>query len=142
MAKKKTAAKKPAAKKAPAKKSPKKAPAKTTAKSKTAKPASAKTSRTPKDVAPKRIFKNSDDNQLHLLFKSDKQCRDCFDYLGIHTVEELSRLGPREIIDRLSLPFMTAVERMRSRLADVKTCLAGDESFLKHHLERQKNLEA
>jgi hypothetical protein len=139
MAKKKTAAKKPAAKKAPAAKSPKKSspPAKKTAKSKTKKPAAEKTSRTPKVVGPKRIAKSSDDNQLHLLFKSDKQCRDCFEYLGIQTLEELVRLGPREIIERLSLPFMTAVERMRHRLADVKTCLAGDESFLQHHLARQ-----
>lgn len=141
---KKAAPKKPAAKPktaAGAKKKPTQA-ATSKAKSKTTKPASEKTSRSAKaaSFAPKRVIKSSDDNQLHLLFKSDFECRQLFEYLRIRTVEELIEMGPREIIDRLSVPYMVAVERMRSRLADIQTCLAGDESFLQHHLEKRQQL--
>jgi hypothetical protein len=85
-----------------------------------------------------RIVKSSDMNQLHLLFKTDLQCRNCFDYLRIHTLEELVELGPREIVDRLVIPFMSAVEKMRQRLAEVGVCLKGDESFLQHFQEAEQ----
>jgi hypothetical protein len=90
-----------------------------------------------KTVKKKRIAKSSDNNQLHLLFKTDKQCRDCFEFLHVQTLEELQRLGPREIVDFLSVPFMRAVERMRSRLAEIGTCLAGDESFLLRYQQQR-----
>ncbi len=73
------------------------------------------------------------DEELDLLFHDDFQARQVFAFLRVKTVGELERLGPQEIIDRLTAPTVATVERIRRRLAEKNRALSGDEAFAAAH---------
>ena len=66
---------------------------------------------------------------LNVVFESDPAARQAFDLLGISTIRELQKLGPDELIIRLTSPTKQTVGRIRKMLALNNRCLDGDERF-------------
>lgn len=69
------------------------------------------------------------DAPLDVVFESDPAARQAFDLLGISTIRELQKLGPDELIIRLTSPTKQTVGRIRKMLALNNRCLDGDERF-------------
>ena len=73
------------------------------------------------------------DEKLYLLFHDDYHARQIFEFLRVETVKELEQFSPQEIVDRLSAPIVTTVQRIRRFLAEQNRALAGDEEFAAGH---------
>lgn len=69
------------------------------------------------------------DAPLDVVFEEDAEARSAFSYLGINTIRELQKLGPDELIIRLTSPTKQTVGRIRKMLALNNRCLDGDERF-------------
>ncbi len=108
---------------------PKKKAAKKTAKK--AAPKAAKKS------APKKVLlgrpKVTGEEKLFMLFHDNYHARQIFQFLRVETVKELEEFTPQEIINRLSQPIQTTVQRIREELAAKNRCLAGDAEFAAQH---------
>src|SRR5438876_11222320 len=109
------------------------------AKKKTKKMARAKPAarRAPSKKRPKRISLGrptvTAEEKLFMLFHEDYEARQVFEFLRAETVADLEEFSPQEIIHRLSRPIRETVDRIRTKLAERKRCLAGDESFAVEH---------
>ena len=69
------------------------------------------------------------DEKLYMLFKDDYHARQIFEFLRVETVRELEEYSPQQIVDRLSAPIVTTVQRIRRQLAVLNRSLAGDQQF-------------
>lgn len=131
MAKKKTVRRKAPARKKPAVRKKKPAAAKKPAR-KSAKPRQAsKTVKKPKrsggiDLGRARV---SGTAELDQHFLKDYEARQVFTFLGVKTLKELEQYSPQDIIDLLTAPMVTTVNRIRKALAMQNRCLAKDQKF-------------
>src|SRR5262245_43868184 len=73
------------------------------------------------------------EEKLFMLFHSDYEARQVFEFLRAETVADLEQFSPQEIIHRLSRPIRETVDRIRTALAQKNRCLAGDEEFAVAH---------
>lgn len=78
------------------------------------------------------------DAPLDIVFEGDTEARKAFSYLGINTIRELQKLGPDELIIRLTSPTKQTVGRIRKMLALNNRCLDGDERFALDIQKQQK----
>lgn len=77
------------------------------------------------------------DAPLDVVFQNDLQAREAFMFLGVHTIRELEKFHPDDLVMRLTSPAKQTVGRIRKILAMNNRCLEGDESFA---LEYQESL--
>jgi hypothetical protein len=77
--------------------------------------------------------KVSGDEKLYLLFKEDYHARQIFAFLGVETVRDLEQYSPRQIVQLLSRPIKTTVERIRHKLAEKNRYLLDDDKFARSH---------
>lgn len=75
------------------------------------------------------------EEKLYLLFKEDYHARQIFEFLRVGTVGELEQFAPQQIIEILSTPLRTTVERIRERLAEHKRHLRDDLEFARRFLD-------
>ena len=126
---KKAAAKKTVTVRAKKKSARKSAVAKSPSRSK----AAAQKRKAPAKASVKRISlgrpKVTADEKLYMLFKDDFHARQIFEFLRVETVRELEEYSPEEIVNRLSAPIVTTVQRIRRQLAALNRSLAGDQQF-------------
>jgi hypothetical protein len=98
------------------------------------KPAPSAKNKAPAPVGRPKIPGDAD---LDLVFKEDYEARQCFKFLGVHSVWELERIGPDELLDILAQPVKRLVDRIRQKLAQNNRFLAGDRDFVRlYHAQR------
>lgn len=79
------------------------------------------------------------DAPLDVVFQNDSQAREAFQFLGVHTIRELERFHPDDLVMRLTSPAKQTVGRIRKILAMNNRCLEGDESFALEYQEQHMN---
>lgn len=131
MAKKKTVRRKPPARKKPAVRKKKPAAAKKPARKSVKARKASKTVKKPKrsgavDLGRARV---SGTAELDQHFLKDYEARQVFTFLGVKTLKELEQYSPQDIIDLLTAPMVTTVNRIRKALAMQNRCLARDQKF-------------
>lgn len=77
------------------------------------------------------------DAPLDVVFQNDLQAREAFAFLGVHTIRDLEKFHPDDLVMRLTSPAKQTVGRIRKILAMNNRCLEGDEAFA---LEYQESL--
>jgi hypothetical protein len=82
------------------------------------------------------------DAPLDVVFQNDLQAREAFVFLGIHTVRELERFKPDELVMRLTSPAKQTVGRIRKILAMNNRALTDDDGFALEFQERLSTSQA
>ena len=76
------------------------------------------------------------DAPLDIVFQNDPSAKEAFVFLQIHTVRELERFEPDELVRRLTSPAKQTVGRIRKILAMNNRSLENDEAFALEFKER------